>query len=63
MDKKILTPEEGIMAETKKLQEDMHKHIEWMMANNKKLSYDDCLTVFVLMKISEIKLLFNSITK
>lgn len=40
--------------EMEAMQEDMHKTIEWMMNRNPKLKYQDCVTTYLLLKISQM---------
>jgi len=48
-----MTPEQ--IEQMEALQKEMHKIIDWMMNRNPKLSYQDCVTTYLLWQISLLK--------
>ncbi len=49
-----MTPE--ILNEAEHIQEDMHRHVQAVMMENQNLQYQDCVNVYLCMKLAELKI-------
>jgi hypothetical protein len=45
---------EDTMQKAEAMQKEMHEVIKWMIEENPDLSYQDCVTVYVLLKLQEL---------